>query len=97
MKAVDNDSLKKYANNLMFNIKDSEYATLKSEFDVLLKQVEMLEEIDGISNYEPMDYPFVLENSYLREDEAKMSLDKGEAFKNSKDVSDGCVKAPRVV
>ena len=44
-----------------------------------------------------MDYPFPLENAYLREDEVTMSLPQSEAFSNSKDVMDNSVKVPKVV
>ncbi len=97
MKSVEINDLKKYAGDLMFTMEDSEYGTLKSEFDILLKQVDLIGGIDGISKYEPMDFPFVLDEAYLREDEVNMSLDKKEAFSNSKSVQDGCVKTTKVV
>ena len=97
MKSVEINDLKKYAMDLEFTMEESEYITLKGEFDVLLKQVEMLDNIKDILKYEPMDFPFPLNNSYLREDKACMSLEAEEAFRNSKDVKDGCVKTPKVV
>ena len=44
-----------------------------------------------------MDFPFVLEDAFLREDEVSMSLPVEEALSNAKDVKDNCVKSPRVV
>lgn len=97
MKSVEINDLKKYAGDLMFTMEESEYETLKSEFDILLKQVELIGEIDGISDYEPMDFPFTLSDAHLREDRVTMNLDKEDAFSNCKDVKDGCVKTPKVV
>ncbi len=94
---MDKDKLKKYANDLEFDMDESEYKTLMGEFDILLKQVELIENIEGISNYEPMDFPFPLESACLREDKVNMSLAREDALKNSKDVKDGCVKTPKVV
>lgn len=94
---MDISDLKKYAKNLMFNMKNSEYETLKDEFDILFKQMNLLGEIDNIGNYEPMDFPFVLEDSFLREDEVNMGLSHEDVLSNAKDVMGNCVKSPKVV
>ena len=91
------DNLKDYSKKLEFNMKEEEYATLKDEFDILLKQVELIDSVPGIKDYEPMSFPFPLEDAYLREDEVTMSLDRKEAFSNCKDVKDDCVSVPKVV
>ncbi len=91
------DKLKKYANDLEFTMKEEEYVTLQEEFDILLKQVDLIGKIENIDKYEPMDFPFPLDSAYLREDEVSMSLPVSEAFKNSKDVEYDSVKVPKVV
>lgn len=91
------DKLKKYAEDLKFTMEENEYETLLSEFDVLLKQVDLIGDIEGISEYEPLDFPFSLDDSFLREDKVSMNLDRNVAFKNSKDVKDNSVKVPKVV
>lgn len=91
------EKLEKYARDLEFTMEKNEYETLKNEFDVVFKQIDLLESVDNIKDYEPMDYPFVLSSAVLREDEVTMSLDNKEAFSNSKDVKNGCVKCPKVV
>ena len=94
---MEKEELKKYAKNLEFDMEDSEYETLKEEFNILFKQMDLLGEIEGISNYEPMDYPFALEDSFLREDKVTMNLLREDILKNAKDVKDNCVKSPKVV
>lgn len=94
---IEKDKLKSYAKNLEFDMKDEEYTTLQKEFEILFKQMDLLGELEGISNYEPMDFPFPLEDSFLREDEPSMSLSNIDALKNAKDIQDGCVKCPKVV
>ncbi len=91
------EKLKEYANLLMFDMKESEYETLQNEFLVLFKQMDLLGSIDGIEKYTPIDYPFPLENAYLRKDEVTMKLSKEEALSNSKDVMDDEIKVPKVV
>lgn len=91
------EKLEKYARDLEFTMEKNEYETLKNEFDVVFKQIDLLESVDNIKDYEPMDYPFVLSSTVLREDKVTMSLNNNEAFSNSKDVKNGCVKCPKVV
>ena len=91
------DKLKDYAEKLMFTMEESEYKTLQSEFDILLKQVELIDNIDGIKDYEPLDYPFPLDDAYLREDEVTMNLNVNDALSNCKDVNDNRVSVPKVV
>lgn len=94
---MNKESLKKYAKNLEFDMEDIEYNTLESEFKILFKQMDLLGNIDGISNYEPMDFPFSLDDSYLREDNVNMSLSRIDALSNAKDVKSNCVSSPKVV
>ena len=49
---------------------DEEYKTLENEFDVILKQMEFIDKIDGIEEVTPMTFPFELnlDDDYLRED-----------------------------
>lgn len=92
------DDLKKYSKRLEFYMNnEEEYVTLAKEFEILLKQVDKIDKIEGIKDYEPMNHPFPLDNAYLRNDEITMSLDKEEAFSNCKDVKNGCVSVPKVV
>lgn len=91
------DKLKDYAKKLEFTMEEKEYETLQSEFEILLKQVDLIDKIDGIKDYEPMNFPFPLEDSYLREDEVCMSISKEDALSNCKDVKDSRVSVPKVV
>ncbi len=91
------EKLKKYAENLEFTMKEEEYITLQEEFEVLLKQVDLISKIDGLSNYEPMNFPFPLESAYLRSDEYISSINVNDAFKNCKSVENDSVKVPKVV
>jgi len=91
------DKLKSYAMKLEFTMEESEYETLQSEFDTLLKQVDLIDKIDGIKDYEPLDFPFVLDDAYLREDAVSMDLSVNDALSNCKDIEDNRVSVPKVV
>lgn len=94
---VTKEKLKKYASKLMFDMQDEEYETLLKEFDVILKQMDLIGEIDDISNVEPMTFPFVTYEATLREDEQKESLSVDEILKNAKQTLNDQVKVPKVV
>ena len=97
MVKYDKDLLKKCANNLLFDMSDSQYDLLLKEFDILTKQMEVLGEIEGLDEVTPMTFPFNVVTSFLREDEPETSISKEEILRNAKDVQDGQIKLPKVV
>ena len=60
---ITKDMLKDYAKKLMFEMNDDEYETLENEFDIILKQMDLIEKIPNIDKVEPMIYPKKLENA----------------------------------
>lgn len=94
---MDKEKLKKYANLLMFDMKEEEYDTLQEEFDIILKQMELIGNINDISKVAPQTFPFPLEEAELREDEVGDYLTVGEVLENAKYQADNQVKVPRVV
>ena len=72
---VSKSELEILAKKLMFEMKDSEYETLEKEFDIILKQMDLIGNIEDIDKVSPMTFPFELDNddSYLMYD--KSSLD----------------------
>ena len=97
MKTVTKEVLKTTANKLMFDMSDEQYDNLVKEFDILIKQMNLIGEIDGVDTAEPMTFPFDVTNDYLREDVASTPVDKEEILKNSADVVDGQIRLPKVV
>ena len=76
-----------------------EYKTLENEFDVILKQMEFIDKIDGIEEVTLMTFPFELnlDDDYLREDVYKNEIDFNDMVINVKDYDDNRVKVPKVV
>jgi len=93
---ITKEKLKDYAGKLMFDMKEEEYETLQKEFDVILKQMELIEEIDGIKEIEPMTFPFEMD-SWLREDDNSRSITVEEALSNADSIKGNEVKVPKVV
>ena len=97
MKEVNKETLKTAANKLMFDMSDEQYDNLLNEFDVILKQMELIGDIEGVDDASPMTFPFDVTSTYLREDEATTPEDRDVVLRNAKDVVDGQIRLPRVV
>ena len=97
MEKVDKLMLHDIANKLMFDMEDEQYNTLMEEFSVVLKQMELISEIPGVDEAEPMTFPYQIKSTYLREDMATKPLKKEEALKNANDVINGQIRLPKVV
>lgn len=97
MKEVNFEVLQESANKLMFNLSKEETEHLLKEFEIIIKQMELIGQIEGVDKVEPMTFPFDVTNDFLREDAAEKPLDRDEALKNAKDVVDGQIRLPKVV
>lgn len=94
---IEKDKLKMYAEKLFFRMNDEEYDTLQKEFDVILKQMDMIGKIEGISNVTPMTFPFEKEGTKLRNDEVTECLSISDIVANAKEVEYDQIKVPKVV
>ena len=93
---VSKSELESLAKKLMFEMKDSEYETLEKEFDIILKQMDLIGNIKDIDKVSPMTFPFELDN-YLREDIYNNEISFNDMIVNVKDYEDNRVKVPKVV
>lgn len=94
---IEKEKLEMYAEKLFFRMNDEEYTTLQQEFDVILKQMDIISKIEGISEVTPMTFPFEKEGTYFREDVVKDTLPVEDVIKNAKETSYEQVKVPKVV
>lgn len=94
---IDKEKLEMYAEKLFFRMNDEEYETLQSEFDVILKQMDMIGKIEGISDVTPMTFPFEKEGTHLREDIACENIPVSDVISNASEVEFDQVKVPKVV
>ena len=94
---MDKEKLKILANKLLFTMDDSEYETLSKEFEIILKQLDLIGEIKDIDKVEPLIYPFPLDNVSMREDEVLEELEIDDILSNSGSNLYNQVKLPKVV
>ena len=94
---IEKEKLKEYANRLMFDMDDSEYETLQKEFEVILKQMDIIGEIEEIKGVEPMTFPYINKEVKLRNDEDTRTVDNETILANCHGKKGRDVKVPRVV
>ena len=96
---ITRDKLEEYAKKLMFKMNEDEYKTLEDEFEVILGQMAIIDNIKDIDSVEPMTYPFdlKLDDSYLREDIDNNEICFDDMKINVKEYENNMVKVPKVV
>ena len=94
---MDKETLRMLANKLMFTMDESEYDTLSEEFEIILKQMDLIGKIDNISEVEPLIYPNPVDGVKMREDEVVDELPVEDILKNSGSNLYNQVKLPKVV
>lgn len=94
---IEKEKLELYAEKLLFKMNAEEYETLQQEFDVILKQMDLIGKIDGIEKVKPMTFPFVTYAAKLREDEIKNTLETDDLLVNAKQYDRGQIRVPKVV
>lgn len=94
---INKDKLKEYAEKLMFRLEEEQYDTLLKEFDIILEQMKLIEDIKEIDGIKPMTFPFELDNVKPREDDKVETIDTEMALSNAKEKIGTEVKVPKVV
>ncbi|MFA5603977.1 MAG: hypothetical protein WDA12_03945 [Bacilli bacterium] len=94
---IEKEKLKIYAQKLLFEMKEEEYDTLQKEFEIILDQLSLIENIPGISKVEPMVFPIVNDGIKLRKDKAKNEIDVDQVLENADHVYQNQVRVPKVV
>lgn len=92
----DSLNYKALANKLMFDLSDDEVKFVEAEFEMLLKQIDLLDHIDT-EGVEEMVYPLFPVTTFLREDEVSDVLSQDAVLQNAKKVKEGHVHVPKVV
>ncbi len=86
-----------YADKLLIGLTPEENKMVLDEFDIIDKNIDLINEIPGISEVEPMTH--CLDDFYtdLREDVIEESVPIEELLRNSDDTEDREIVVPRVV
>ena len=96
-KAFTKELVDDLANKLLIGLSDEENAMVLNEFDAIDANIDLINEIDGIRDAQPMTHAlddFVYE---LREDVAEESVPIEDLLRNSDDTEDREIVVPKVV
>ena len=85
------------AGKLMIGLSREENKTVLDEFEVINKNMELINQIPNIKDVEPLTHPYDLYVGTLREDEPSMSVPFREALQNCDDLDGREVKVPKTV
>ena len=91
------EELKDLATRLKFDMSEEEYKTLQEEFEVILSQMELLGNIKGLDDVDPMTFPYPVFASLVREDEVGELMSYDEIFSNIKNSRFNQIRVPKVV
>ena len=94
---ITKEKLKNYANKLMFDMNDEEYETLQKEFDVIIKEMDLIGNIENIESVEPMTFPFELDSVELRNDFDSRNIEIEDALSNTGSKKGREIRVPKVV
>ena len=87
-----------YANKLLIGLTDDERKMIKEEFADIEKNMELINQIDGIKEVEPLSYPFEMILDDLRSDmDEDETIDIQELLRNAGSVEGREVEVPKVV
>lgn len=97
MNKFTTEMVETYADKLLIGLSAEENEMVRSEFDKIDANIDLINEIDGISEVEPMthcldDFVYV-----LREDVASESVSIEDLLANSDDTEDREIVVPKVV
>lgn len=86
-----------YADKLLIGLSPEENAMVLNEFDAIDANIDLINDIEGISNVEPMTHTLDDFEYELREDVATESPAIEDLLRNSDDTEDREIVVPKVV
>ena len=86
-----------YANKLLIGLSDEEANTILEEFSVIDKNIDQINEIEGLDKLEPAFMPYDLYLASLRDDTACESTLIDDILANTKDKEGREIRVPKVV
>lgn len=86
-----------YADKLLIGLTPEENKMVLDEFDIIDHNIDLINDIPGISEVEPMTHCLDEFCAVLREDEIEESVPVEDLLRNSDDTEDREIVVPRVV
>lgn len=91
------EKINDYADKLLIGLSENETDTLLREFDIIDKNMQKINLIDGLDNATPLSFPYEITVDSLRDDNEERHILVEDALKNCDNFIDREVEIPRVV
>ncbi len=86
-----------YADKLLIGLTEEENKMVLDEFEIIDQNINVINEIEGIENVEPMSHCLDDFEYELREDEVQESVDIDDLLSNCDDSANDEIRVPKVV
>ncbi len=96
-KKFTKEMINNYAEKLLIGLTEDENNMVLKEFEVIDKNIDLINQIENIKSVEPMSYTLDDFSYELREDTAKQSVPIEKLLLNCDDIKNNEVKVPKVV
>lgn len=97
MNKFTSEMVDNYANKLLFNLTEDENKLVLDEFEVIDKTIDLINEIEGLNELEPMTHTLDDFEVDLREDIPEESIKVEDALKNAGATEGREIEVPKVV
>lgn len=97
MEKFTREMVEKYADKLLIGLTEEEVNMVLSEFDIIDKNIDLINKIPNIENVDPMTHCLDNFEYVLREDEVEESVEINDLLQNCDDYMDREVRVPKVV
>lgn len=97
MNKFTSEMVDSYANKLLFNLTPEENKMVLDEFEVIDKTIDLINEIEGLNELEPMTHALDDLEFDLREDRIVKSIKVEDALRNAGATEGREIEVPKVV
>lgn len=97
MKKFTKEMVDDYAEKLLIGLTDEENKMVLDEFEIIDKNIDIINEIEGLKDIEPMTHALDDFTYSLREDIAEESIPIEDAVRNAGKVEGREIEVPKVV
>ncbi len=97
MAVFTKEMVDKFAQDLLIGLTDEENKMVLDEFDIIDKNIDVINNIPNISSVEPMTHCLDDLEIVLRDDVADESISIEDLLRNSDEVDDREIEVPKVV
>lgn len=98
MSKFTTEMIDNYADKLLIGLTNEEKEMIQNEFDSIDKTMDLINNIEGISNVEPQSFPFEMEVEELRSDDDVSEVIEIDTLLSNCDRTEGReIEVPKVV